>query len=109
MDSRWPAPWRQLGIDGSEVNPVPSMMTADESLYLYWLARCQYTGRGEIVDGGPYLGGSTMAMAEGLRRNDAVPHKTGRIHSYDLFVYDGQPPSKRLFKHEPEPAEQSAH
>jgi len=97
-------PWRDLGITGRDVNAIPSMITPDEALYLHWLARCQYKGQGEIVDGGPLLGGSTSAMAEGLRRNTAVENKTGRIHSYDLFEYSA-PFMKRLFKRGPVPAE----
>jgi hypothetical protein len=105
MDERLRAtPWRDLGIGGHEVNPVPSMMTADESLYLYWLARCGYTGQGEIVDGGPLLGGSTMAMGEGLRLNPTVANKAGRIHSYDLFEYCDHPSHSRLFKRGHAPA-----
>jgi len=97
-------PWRDLGITGRDVNAIPSMIAPDEALYLYWLARCQYRGQGEIVDGGPLLGGSTSAMAEGLRLNPAVTNKTGRIHSYDLFEY-ASPFMKRLFKRGPVPAE----
>lgn len=96
------APWRDLGVGGRDVNGVPSMIAPDESLYLHWLARCRYTGQGEIVDGGPLLGGSTVAMAEGLRLNSTVSIKTGRIHSYDLFEYT--PLMKRLFRRSPEPA-----
>jgi hypothetical protein len=95
-------PWRDLGITGRDVNAIPSMIAPDEALYLYWLARCQYKGQGEIVDGGPLLGGSTSAMAEGLRLNPAVTNKTARIHSYDLFEY-ASPFMKRLFKRGPVP------
>jgi hypothetical protein len=94
-------PWRDLGLSGRDVNGVPSMIAPDESLYLYWLAHSRYTGQGEIVDGGPLLGGSTVAFARGLRSNDAVAVKTGRIHSYDLFEYT--PFMKHLFRRSPEP------
>ena len=95
-------PWRDLGLGGRDVHTIPSMIAPDESLYLYWLARSRYTGRGEIVDGGPLLGGSTVAFAEGLRANDRVVNKAGRIHSYDLFEYT--PFMKRLFRRSPEPS-----
>jgi hypothetical protein len=40
-----------------------------------------------IVDAGTYLGASTTALGEGLRRSDLTPaERTGRIWSYDLFV-----------------------
>jgi hypothetical protein len=96
-------PWRDLGITGRDVNAIPSMITPDESLYLHWLARCRYEGAGEIIDGGPLLGGSTIAMAEGLRRNERVGNKAARIHSYDLFEYHPMM-KRRLFKKGPEPA-----
>jgi hypothetical protein len=105
MDDRLLAtPWRDLGITGRDVNGIPSMITGDEALYLHWLARCQYTGQGEIVDGGPLLGGSTAAMAEGLRLNEVVANKANRIHSYDLFAY-AAPFMKRLFRRGPVPAD----
>jgi len=79
-----PTPWLQMGVHG--VNPIPSMICEDESLYLHWLAREVYQGHGEIVDAGPLLGGSTVSLASGLANNDRVPDKK-RIHSYDLFEY----------------------
>ena len=97
-------PWRDLGITGRDVNAIPSMITPDEALYLHWLTRCQYKGQGDIVDGGPLLGGSTTAMAEGLRLNPSVENKANRIHSYDLFEY-ASPFMKRLFRRGPAPAE----
>lgn len=101
-DSGNSAPWRDLEVTAAEVNQVPSMMGADEALYLYWLARTRYRGDGAIVDGGPLLGGSTMALARGLTENEAVADKAGRIHSYDLFEYS--PYLKRVFRGRPEPA-----
>jgi len=80
-------PWREEGLDLREVNPIRSMMGADESFYLHWLARDYYRGEGEIVDGGPLLGGSTYALASGLQRNSHVSNKAKRIHSYDLFRF----------------------
>src|SRR4029079_859233 len=64
------------------------MLSAQELHLLYSLARDTYTGRGEIVDGGAFLGGSTLALACGLRDNTQVADKSFRIHSYDYFVAD---------------------
>lgn len=72
----------------AEVRQVGTMLSAQELELLYTLARDRYTGRGEIIDGGAFLGGSTLALATGLRDNPAVTDKRGRIHSYDLFVSD---------------------
>jgi len=86
-EERPDSPWRRLGLDGQTVNPIPSMISSDESLYLHWLAREYYRGEGEIVDGGCLLGGSTLCLATGLEANQHVFPKQGRIHSYDLFQF----------------------
>lgn len=75
-----------------EVRQVKTMLSAQELELLYTLARDGYTGRGEIIDGGAFLGGSTLALACGLRDNAGLSHKNGRIHSYDRFVADGYVP-----------------
>ncbi len=103
MDDRLQlTPWREPAVVPRHVNRVPSMISRDETLYLHWLARCRFTGHGEIVDGGPLFGSSTIAMAKGLRLNDRVSRKAGRICSYDLFTYD--PYMQRLFLGQAEPA-----
>ncbi len=75
-----------------EIRQVKTMLSAQELGLLYSLARDTYTGQGEIVDGGAFLGGSTLALATGLRDNPRVTAKNGRIHSYDLFVADAFAP-----------------
>lgn len=64
------------------------MLSAQELELLYVLGRDVYSGHGEIVDGGAFLGGSTLALGCGLRDNPRVADKAGRIHSYDLFAAD---------------------
>jgi len=71
-----------------EVRQAPTMLSAQELELLYTLARDHYTGRGDIIDGGAFLGGSTLALATGLRDNTAIEDRTGRVHSYDIFVAD---------------------
>jgi SAM-dependent methyltransferase len=66
---------------------VPTMLLIEELRLLNYLAQDIYRGAGAIVDAGSFLGGSTVALAEGLRRN---PHwrlrREGKpIHSYDRF------------------------
>jgi predicted O-methyltransferase YrrM len=97
------APWLALGPDARTVNPAASMISPDEFRYLLWLVRDCYIGAGAIVDAGPLLGGSTVAIAEALRQNGRVPDKAGRISSYDLFEY--WPYMRGLFPDEPEPAQ----
>src|SRR5262245_7828581 len=71
-----------------DLRQVKTMLSAQELTLLYRLARDAYAGCGEIVDGGAFLGGSTLALALGLRDNPRVADKAFRIHSYDYFVAD---------------------
>lgn len=66
---------------------VPTMLMDDELRLLEYLTEEHYTGDGLIVDGGCFLGGSTLALASGLRRNLARRGltETPLIHSFDLF------------------------
>jgi hypothetical protein len=80
------SPWRGQDVP-KEVLDVPSMITADERRLLYWLAQHYFTGEGAILDAGCYLGGSTLALATGLRdRSDDFPARP--IFTYDLFRVD---------------------
>ncbi|HBB87588.1 MAG TPA: hypothetical protein DC047_08235 [Blastocatellia bacterium] len=66
---------------------LPTMLIPDELRLLHYLAEERYTGEGVIVDAGCFLGGSTLALADGLRRNlqrrERLEQKL--IHSYDRF------------------------
>jgi SAM-dependent methyltransferase len=66
---------------------IPTMLIEDELRLLNHLAQDVYTGAGAIVDAGSFLGGSTVALAEGLRRNPRWKRSpNGKpIHSYDRF------------------------
>jgi hypothetical protein len=60
------------------------MLTLRERQLLHWLARDYVNGRGWIVDGGCFLGGSTASLASGISaRGDHISGKV--IASYDLF------------------------
>lgn len=71
-----------------ELTKVKTMLSAQELELLYTLGCERYTGRGEIIDGGAFLGGSTLALASGLRDNPRAFDKQGRVHSYDRFISD---------------------
>ncbi len=45
------------------------MLSIEERQLLAWLAASHWEGRGAIVDGGCFLGGSTLALGRGLREN----------------------------------------
>ena len=81
-----PNVWRSREVPKSCAN-VPTMLVPDELRLLHYLADECYTGEGSIVDAGCFLGGSTLALADGLRRNlqrrRLVEAKL--IHTYDRF------------------------
>jgi len=51
------------------VHAVPSMMSVDERRFLYGYAASAYRGEGLIIDGGIFLGASTMCFGHGIERN----------------------------------------
>ncbi len=80
------AKWRRQPLPAACTN-VPTMLVPAELRLLNYLAQDVYTGAGAIVDAGAFLGGSTVALAEGLRRNRrwTRPASGKPIHSYDRF------------------------
>lgn len=66
---------------------VATMLMDDELRLLEFIAGDSFTGEGLIIDAGCFLGGSTLALAGGLRRNLARRGmaETPLIHSFDLF------------------------
>jgi hypothetical protein len=83
---REPLPWRQVEIS-ADIRAVPSMVSNEERALLYWLARDYWSGAGRIIDAGCFLGGSTIALATGLRdrRDAALPPP---IIVFDRFVVE---------------------
>jgi hypothetical protein len=82
--------WRGRGMPASCAG-VPTMLVPDELRLLHYLAEERYSGEGAIVDAGCFLGGSTVALADGLRRNlRRRGHDEEKlIHSYDRFEIEG--------------------
>src|SRR4030081_557399 len=66
---------------------VQTMLIPDELRLLDFLTEVYYRQRGAIVDAGCFLGGSTVALANGLRKSLARRRapESKLIHSYDLF------------------------
>lgn len=64
---------------------VHSLLTEPEVEMLEYVCRCLYSGGGAIVDVGSFLGGSTVAIVDGLLQNPCFDPLTHRVHSYDLF------------------------
>jgi hypothetical protein len=76
--------WREQPVPAASAN-VRTMLVDDELRLLHHLAADYYTGAGAIVDAGCFLGGSTVALADGLRANARALQSTKAIHSYDRF------------------------
>ena len=76
-------PWKhsQAGIAG-----MPSgMLGPTEGALLYHLAKDYFSGRGEIIDAGAFLGSSSYCLAKGVDENNRLKSKSETIHAYDLF------------------------
>ena len=78
--------WREVPL--SVLPDVPGMLGGEERQFLYWYARDKYTGAGEIVELGAFLGQSASALAAGLAANPRCTDKSGRVHSFDRFGYE---------------------
>jgi hypothetical protein len=64
---------------------VPTMLQPEETRYLYWLGRSVWKGSGLVLEIGPWLGGSTLCLAAGMR---ASGHDTAhRLHAIDNFLW----------------------
>jgi hypothetical protein len=73
-------PWR---AEPAEDGPL-SMLSGEERALLRWLTAHSFTGAGAIVDGGCFVGGSTIALARGLEASPARTPDT-RIDVFDRF------------------------
>ncbi|MET9881304.1 class I SAM-dependent methyltransferase [Actinacidiphila glaucinigra] len=79
---------------------IPYAQMSDwEQKFLYLVARHHVNGTGALVELGSGGGGSTYAIAKGLRENPAFDEKKGRLHAYDFFrVGKGTFATQRFFK-----------
>lgn len=64
---------------------VPTMISLEERRYLYWLGQSAWTGQGNIVEIGPWLGGSTVCLASGMRASGHDP--AAKLHVIDNFIW----------------------
>lgn len=62
------------------------MIADDERRLLYVLAHDYFRDEGAIIDGGTFLGDSSMALGYGLKNRGFAPKKA--IHAFDLFIID---------------------
>lgn len=62
-----------------------SQVSIWELQFLYLLGRHHLTGEDRLVELGSGGGGSTYALALGLRESPVFDERTGRLHAYDFF------------------------
>jgi hypothetical protein len=73
---------------GARPQILPGMTSYNEQLYLRRYAADMYSGAGEIVDLGCWLGSTTIPLAQGLKKNLTRRQLTKRIHAYDRFIWE---------------------
>lgn len=66
---------------------ILGMTSMEEQRFLEDYAQNTYSGQGEIVELGCWLGSSTISLAKGLEANSKGIEKSQRIHAYDLFIW----------------------
>ncbi|HVT22529.1 MAG TPA: class I SAM-dependent methyltransferase [Mycobacteriales bacterium] len=76
------APWKSESL---EALGVPSMISTAEQRYLKWLGRTYWQGAGDVLEIGPWLGGSTVCLARGMESSGH--DTTGRLRAVDNFVW----------------------
>jgi hypothetical protein len=84
------------------VSLLPSAHESNKKKYYKWLGRT-LEGKGEVVELGVWMGGTTNCVGEGMMDN---PVTTGHyIYAYDLFIWQPwmtRPPVKDLINQVPE-------
>jgi Methyltransferase domain len=64
------------------------MTTAEEQSYFEGYAATEYSGAGEIIDLGCWLGSTTIPLAKGLLRNQDPRTLKKKIHAFDQFRWE---------------------
>lgn len=75
------APWLQEKPNSYQ---VPGMISEEEICYYHYIAKA-YTGWGEIVELGPWLGHSTLHLADAFSKNPNFKDK--KLHVFDDFIW----------------------
>jgi hypothetical protein len=74
-------PWKCFASNNTDTN---SMITGEEAGYYDWLTRF-YKGAGRVVELGPWLGSSTIAIQTGLRKNPRFVNE--KLQVFDDFIW----------------------
>jgi len=64
---------------------IPTMLSQEEMVYLYWLGKSVWDGKGIIIEIGPWLGGSTACLAAGMKGSPHDAQK--RLKVFDNFIW----------------------
>lgn len=76
----------QMMVFDPKLRRLFGMTTLTERAYLYWYGKHIFSGKGQIVDLGCWLGSTTIALAMGVEQNRLAPFKTS-IYGYDEFIW----------------------
>ena len=61
------------------------MISREEKRYLYWLGKSFWSGKGVVVEIGPWLGGSTVCLAMGMKESNHNSYKHLKV--FDNFIW----------------------
>ena len=75
--------WRSIRFEYPRF--VPTMLQPEEIKYLFWLGWSVWKGQGLVLEIGPWLGGSTVCLAAGMRASGY--EATQRLHAVDNFLW----------------------
>jgi hypothetical protein len=76
-----------VGLHG-HVPDSNGMISTQERAYFYAYARRLFTGRGDMVDLGCWLGATTISLAAGLMANPRARAQSRQVHAFDRFVWE---------------------
>ncbi len=75
--------WKSLRFEYPRT--VPTMLQPEETRYLFWLGKSVWKGNGLVLEIGPWLGGSTLCLAAGMRASGC--DASHRLHAVDNFLW----------------------
>ena len=70
------------------MNQTAAMIAPREAAYLERYARDEYSGRGELVDLGCWMGATTLALARGLDANRQSAVAARKVQAFDRFIWE---------------------
>ncbi len=68
-------------------NELVGMTSKTEQDYFALYGEKTYSGKGEVVDLGCWLGSTTIPLVKGLLKNPAFAASNRKVYAYDLFIW----------------------